>query len=179
MKNLSPAFAFIPANQDLDCANIFLQDVINLDPRFDVTAGLKLERNAYTGLEALPELRLAFRPEPSRLLWGSWSRPVRAPSRIDREFYVPDAAAAHFRAAIPAGEALVAEWEARLEAYALAHPAAAAEFRRRIEGTLAGGWDADLKTYEAGSEIATHRNPSTGKVSAAASVVGVQARAAR
>ncbi len=77
----------------------------------------------------------------------------------DRSFHVPDEAAAHFRTAIPAGEALVGEWEARLEAYASAHPAAAAEFRRRIEGTLAGGWDADLKTYEAGSEVAT-RNAS-------------------
>ncbi len=36
----------------------------------------------------------------------------------DRTFYVPDEAAAIFRAAIPAGEALVAEWEARFEAYA-------------------------------------------------------------
>ena len=77
----------------------------------------------------------------------------------DRTFYVPDEAGAHFRAAIPAGEALVAEWDARFEAYAAADPARAAEFRRRLSGDLADGWDADLKTYEAGSEVAT-RNAS-------------------
>jgi len=77
----------------------------------------------------------------------------------DRSFYVPDEAAARFRAAIQAGEALVGEWEARLEAYATAHPEAAAELQRRLGGTLARGWDADLKSYETGSEVAT-RNAS-------------------
>ena len=52
----------------------------------------------------------------------------------DRSFYVPDEAAARFRTAIAVGEALVGEWEARLEAYAPAHPEAAAEFHRRIGG---------------------------------------------
>ncbi len=89
VKNLSPAFAFRPANEDLDFANVFVQDVIRLDPRVDLTTGIKLERNAFTGLEVLPEVGLAFRPQADRLLWGSWSRPVRAPSRIDREFFSP------------------------------------------------------------------------------------------
>jgi transketolase len=77
----------------------------------------------------------------------------------DRSFYVPDGAAARFREAVQAGEALVGEWEARLEAYAAAHPEAAAELQRRLGGTLARDWGADLKTYEAGTEVAT-RNAS-------------------
>jgi transketolase len=77
----------------------------------------------------------------------------------DRSFYVPDEAAARFREAVQAGEALVGEWEARLEAYAGAHAEAAAELQRRLGGTLARGWDADLKSYETGSEAAT-RNAS-------------------
>jgi transketolase len=78
----------------------------------------------------------------------------------DRSFYVPEAAAEHFRAAIPAGEALVAEWEARFYAYRDAYPEAAAELRRRsTRAGLPDGWDADLKTYETGTEIAT-RNAS-------------------
>ena len=40
----------------------------------------------------------------------------------DRSFYVPDAARDRFRAAIPAGEALVADWDARFERYASADP---------------------------------------------------------
>jgi transketolase len=77
----------------------------------------------------------------------------------DRSFYVPDEAAALFRAAVPAGQALVGEWEARLEAYATAHPEAAAEFQRRLGRTLARDWDVDLRTYETGTEVAT-RNAS-------------------
>ena len=77
----------------------------------------------------------------------------------DRTFYVPDEAAAHFRAAIPAGEALVAAWDARMAAYSAKDPGRAIEFRRRLSGDLAAGWDADLKTYETGSEVAT-RNAS-------------------
>ena len=73
----------------------------------------------------------------------------------DRSFYVPEEAAALFRAAIPAGESLVAAWERRFAAYAEAHPALAPEFRRRVAGALGAGWDADLKVYETGSEVAT------------------------
>jgi transketolase len=78
----------------------------------------------------------------------------------DRSFFVPEEAAALFRAAIPAGEALVKDWEARYYRYRDAHPEAAVEFRRRETGAgLAAGWDADLKTYEVGSDVAT-RNAS-------------------
>ena len=83
----------------------------------------------------------------------------------DRTFYVPADAAAHFRAAIPAGETLVAEWKARLAAYAEAEPARAAEFQRRLAGDLAQGWGSDLKTYETGSEVAT-RNASQDAIQA-------------
>ncbi len=85
----------------------------------------------------------------------------------DRQFYVPDEAAEHFRTAIPAGEELVADWEARLERYAAAHPDEAAEFRRRIARTLPADWDAGLKTYETGTEVAT-RNASQDAIQALA-----------
>ena len=68
---------------------------------------------------------------------------------------------------MPAGEALVAEWHARLGRYADAHPAEAAEFRRRIARTLAPGWDADLGRYEVGTEVAT-RNASQDAIQALA-----------
>ena len=43
----------------------------------------------------------------------------------------------------------------------------AAEFRRRMAGELAEGWDADLKVYETGSEVAT-RNASQDAIQALA-----------
>ncbi|MFL5643615.1 MAG: transketolase [Chloroflexota bacterium] len=86
----------------------------------------------------------------------------------DKTFYVPDDAREHFRAAIPAGDALVAEWESRFYAYRDAHPAEAADFRRRMtRGGLPDGWDGDLKTYETGSEVAT-RNASQDAINALA-----------
>jgi len=77
----------------------------------------------------------------------------------DKTFFVPDEAAAIFRAAIGEGEAAVAAWNVALDAYAAAYPAEAAELRRRLAGTLAAGWDANLNVYETGSGVAT-RNAS-------------------
>ena len=74
----------------------------------------------------------------------------------DRSFYVPDEALTLFRAAVAEGEALVSGWEARFDRYRDAYPEAAAAFRRRIDRTgLAAGWDADLRTYDVGTEVAT------------------------
>jgi transketolase len=86
----------------------------------------------------------------------------------DRSFYVPDAARDHFRTAIPAGEALVDGWEAETADYAAADPDAAREFHRRIARELPAGWDADLATYETGSEVAT-RNASQDAIQSLAS----------
>jgi transketolase len=77
----------------------------------------------------------------------------------DREFYVPDEAAALFREAVPAGEALVEAWEEELSAYSRDFPDLAAELRRRLSGKLADGWDKVLKSYPVGEEVAT-RNAS-------------------
>ncbi len=88
----------------------------------------------------------------------------------DRTFFVPDDALAVFRAAVPAGDELVADWDARLDAYAAAHPDRAAEFRRRIAGRLVDGWDGGLKTYETGTEVAT-RNASQDAINALAAPV--------
>jgi transketolase len=86
----------------------------------------------------------------------------------DKSFYVPDDAREHFRSAIPAGDALVAEWEGRFYAYRDAHPAEAADFRRRMtRGGLPDGWDADLTSYETATEVAT-RNASQDAIAALA-----------
>ncbi len=86
----------------------------------------------------------------------------------DKSFYIPDAALERFREAVAAGEALVAQWEARFEAYRATDPQAAGQFQRRVARTgYPDGWDADLKTYETGTEIAT-RNASQDAIQALA-----------
>ena len=73
-------------------------------------------------------------------------------------FLVPDEALAHMRAAVPAGQADEAQWNARFEAYAVAYPDLAAEFEQRIVGELPDGWDADLPAFaDASKPLATRR----------------------
>jgi iron complex outermembrane receptor protein len=85
----STQLAFLPARRELKWANVYLQDEYRLTDALRFTAGAKVEHNPYTGAEFLPSARLAWRLDASRLLWGAVSRAVRAPSRIDREFFVP------------------------------------------------------------------------------------------
>ena len=88
----------------------------------------------------------------------------------DKTFYVPDEAGALFLRAVDEGKAAVATWDAALDAYAAGFPAEAAEFRRRVAGTLAAGWDATLNAYETGSLVAT-RNASQDLIQALAASV--------
>jgi iron complex outermembrane receptor protein len=81
--------AFLPANRDLSVANLFVQDTVTLGEGLRLTAGAKLERNSYTGLEAQPAVRLGWAPRAHELLWTAVSRAVRTPSRLDRELFVP------------------------------------------------------------------------------------------
>jgi iron complex outermembrane receptor protein len=84
-----PVFAFLPGDINLHWGNVFVQNETQLGERLRVIAGLKLEHNNYTGVEWLPTLRMAFKPTASSSLWTALSRTVRAPSRIDRDFYAP------------------------------------------------------------------------------------------
>jgi iron complex outermembrane receptor protein len=83
------AFGFLPGTMNLRWANLFAQDEMALRDDLRLTAGLKFEDNNYTGVEMLPTLRLAWNPKPAALVWASLARSVRAPSRIDHDFYSP------------------------------------------------------------------------------------------
>jgi iron complex outermembrane receptor protein len=85
----SAAQAFIPPDATLSWSNLFAQDEIAVGPKVSVTLGAKAEHNPYTGTEWLPSLRLAWRPQLDRLVWGAVSRAVRAPSRLERDLFVP------------------------------------------------------------------------------------------
>jgi transketolase len=76
--------------------------------------------------------------EEIRLTKEAYGWPSRQP------FYVPDEALEHFRAAVPRGEAVVAEWQERFAAYRDAEPEAAAEFTRILERRRPAGWDAEI-----------------------------------
>lgn len=83
------ALAFLPANRKLHWTNVFVQHERAVLPDLSLSLGAKAETNDYTGLEFLPSLKLAWKPSDPQLLWAGLSRAVRAPSRIDTDFYVP------------------------------------------------------------------------------------------
>jgi iron complex outermembrane receptor protein len=87
----SPFVLFVPAERRLSWANVFAQHQVRKD-RWQFTAGLKAERNSYTGMEWLPSLRAAYQHSERANSWGAVSRVVRAPARIDRDFFLPGAA---------------------------------------------------------------------------------------
>ncbi|WP_374582812.1 TonB-dependent receptor plug domain-containing protein [Pseudoduganella sp.] len=80
--------AFLPPHTTLRWANLLAQDTVSLNEQLNLIAGLRLERNAYTGTEFLPNLRLSWKATDEALFWTSLSRTVRAPTRLDRDTYI-------------------------------------------------------------------------------------------
>jgi iron complex outermembrane receptor protein len=85
----TPLVRFIPERRTLRWTSVFVQDQLALSPGTELTLGLRAERNVYTGTEWLPTLRLSHDLGEGLLAWGSLSRAVRAPARLDREFFFP------------------------------------------------------------------------------------------
>ena len=85
----SPFFAFLPGRVNQTWSSVFAQDEMSLRDNLRLTVGARVERNEYTGNEFLPNVRLAWKPAPDHLMWGALSRTVRAPSRLDRDAFVP------------------------------------------------------------------------------------------
>ena len=81
--------AFVPEDRNLRWGNVFAQDEIRLFQTLELTVGAKLETNVYTGNEWLPNVRLSWQPARDHLVWAALSRAVRAPSRIDRDLFIP------------------------------------------------------------------------------------------
>ncbi len=85
-----PGTVFLsPSRRTLDFANVFAQDAIALGKRFKLTIGTKVEHNTYSGIELMPDLRLAWTPTKSATLWTAVSRAVRTPSRFDTDLVNP------------------------------------------------------------------------------------------
>jgi len=81
--------AFLPAKVHQVWGSLFAQDKISLSDDLHMTLGARYETNDYTHPEFLPSARLAWKVAADHLLWTAASRAVRAPSRIDRDFYFP------------------------------------------------------------------------------------------
>jgi iron complex outermembrane receptor protein len=83
---VGPALAswFTPERFTARTYNAFLHDEATWrDKTIRVTAGSKLEWNAFSGFEIQPNVRVLWAPTPVHSVWTAASRAVRAPSRYE------------------------------------------------------------------------------------------------
>jgi iron complex outermembrane receptor protein len=83
------AFRFADPKATISLGAVFAQDEVALRPDLSLTVGLKMESNNYSGLDWMPNLRLAWAPGEDALVWAAASRAVRTPNRIERELTAP------------------------------------------------------------------------------------------
>ncbi len=79
----------VPDRKRLWVGNVFAQDHFAVTDQLSLILGVKLEDSSFSGVEVLPNLRVAWQLDPDSLLWGAVSRAVRTPSRVDRELAFP------------------------------------------------------------------------------------------
>jgi len=156
-----PLLQFAPTGRTLRWMNLFAQDEISLGPQLRATAGVRLEHNDYSGLEALPNLRLAWDAAPGAMLWAAASRTVRAPARFDRDLRLADPASSGTRYLIEESPDMDAETANVFELGWRAQPTSALSW----SATLFYSDYARLRTLEPRAGLpATFRNLGHGRV---------------
>src|SRR5206468_191163 len=83
--NGNDSIFFEPPKRTLLLANIFAQYGLALTKQLKLTIGIKGENDPYVGTSVLPNIRLAWKPSETLLLWSAVSRAVRAPTPFDRD----------------------------------------------------------------------------------------------
>ena len=81
----SASLFFAPAKDHLFIADLFVQDRYALSSELTLIAGLKAESLPHAGTSVLPELRIAWKPNTSALIWASASRALRSPTPFDTD----------------------------------------------------------------------------------------------
>ncbi|MGH6987801.1 MAG: TonB-dependent receptor plug domain-containing protein [Caulobacteraceae bacterium] len=81
----TPALQFAPSLGHLNLAEAYAQDSLALGAGFTLIGGLKLEDDPYSGVTALPSLRLSWKANDWTLLWAAVSRAIRSPTPFDTD----------------------------------------------------------------------------------------------
>jgi iron complex outermembrane receptor protein len=104
----SSLISFEPEGRTYSVASLFAQEQFAVRPdRFFIIAGLKVERNAFSGVEWQPSIRTRLEVASRHTLWGAVSRAVRRPTRLDVDVVARTPTGA--LAAVGGGEAFEAE----------------------------------------------------------------------
>ena len=81
-----PTIVFRPRDRSDDLYSLFAQDEVTvIEDKLRLIVGSKFEHNDYSGFEFQPSGRLVWTPAGSHVVWGSISRAVRTPSRLDHD----------------------------------------------------------------------------------------------
>jgi iron complex outermembrane recepter protein len=79
---------FSPSRRTEHTFSGFLQQDISLPGHMRFAVGSKFEHNSYSGFEAQPTGLLIWTPNSRHTLWGSVSRAVRTPSRVETDLAI-------------------------------------------------------------------------------------------
>jgi len=81
----STSLLWSPAARTLNLGEMFAEDHISLGNRVDVTLGLKLESDPYSGLSAMPSGRISWKLGNNDLVWAAASHAVLSPTPFDTD----------------------------------------------------------------------------------------------
>ena len=85
----STVVAFDPSSRTYPVSSAFAQDEVAIRPEsVYITAGLKLEHNAFSGADVQPNLRARWLLPRRQLLWAAAARATRRPTRFDDDIQV-------------------------------------------------------------------------------------------
>jgi iron complex outermembrane receptor protein len=80
---------FDPPDKTDQLFTAFIQDEIELVPhRFSLIAGTKLLHTNFTGVDFEPSVRLLWTPTDKQTIWASFTRAVRTPADVERDFFL-------------------------------------------------------------------------------------------
>jgi iron complex outermembrane receptor protein len=83
-----PTDTILPAENTDHVLTAFAQDAMQLRPNLQVTAGLKLEENNYSGVDLQPSGRVLWLVRPHQALWAGITRAVTTPSDLEEGQYI-------------------------------------------------------------------------------------------
>ena len=99
-----------PASKSDQLYSAYIQDKITIiDQYLWFTVGSKIEHNDYTGFEYQPSIRILALPSEHHTLWGSISRAVKTPARIDHDFDIDMGTAGPYQMVALGNEDVVSE----------------------------------------------------------------------
>jgi iron complex outermembrane receptor protein len=80
---------FDPPDKTDQLFTAFIQDEIELVPhRLSLIAGTKLLHTNFTGVDFEPSVRLLWTPTDKQTVWASFTRAVRTPADVERDFFL-------------------------------------------------------------------------------------------